>query len=79
MHSRIGLIANHGKVGAAELVREIVAACKAFVALRPRGAHRARSSAPNHSATPSDLVRDCELLVVLGGDGIDSPGASRIM
>ncbi len=67
--SRIGLIANDGKPGAAELVREIVAACAQrglSLALETRTAQMISSPS---SAKPSDLVRSCDLLLVLGGDG----------
>jgi NAD+ kinase len=69
MHSRIGLIANHAKAGAAELVCEIVAACRQRSLSLVLEAKTAELVGAESAATPSDLVRDCELLVVLGGDG----------
>lgn len=69
MHPRIGLIANHAKAGAAELVSEIVGACRQRSLSFVLEAETAKLAGAQSSATPSDLVRDCDLLVVLGGDG----------
>jgi NAD+ kinase len=69
MHSRIGLIANHGKAGAGELTHEIVAACIRRGLTLVLEAQTAQLIGAQSSATVSDLVRDCELLLVLGGDG----------
>lgn len=66
---RIGLIANHGKPGAPELVREIVAECerRTLPLLLESMTAEAIGAAPG--ASHAELVRDCELLLVLGGDG----------
>ena len=69
MHPRIGLIANHGKAGADELVHEIVAACVRRSMPIVLEAETAAIIGAQSVATPSDLVRDCDLLLVLGGDG----------
>ena len=66
---RIGLIANHEKANAAELVHEIAAdCCRRGLTLRMEK-RTAELIGAESNATPSDLVRDCELLIVLGGDG----------
>lgn len=65
----IGLIANDGKEGAAALVREIgtaFAAANVTCTLERRTAELVGGSSV---AAPPDLARDCDLLVVLGGDG----------
>ncbi len=66
---RIGLIANTGKAGAAELVdslrRDFV---QHGVALR-LDAETARLVGVDSALAPRDLGRECDLLVVLGGDG----------
>jgi len=66
---RIGLIANHGKTGAADLVREIVAECerRGLPLVLEKGTARAVNM--TSSAAPADLSRSCDLLLVLGGDG----------
>jgi NAD+ kinase len=69
MSPRIGLIANHGKVGADELVHEIAAACARRGLPLILEAATAQIIGAQSSATPSALVRDCDLLLVLGGDG----------
>ena len=66
---RIGLIANHGKPGASELVREIVADCARRSLPMTLEERTAQSIGAQSGATHSDLVRDCDLLLVLGGDG----------
>jgi len=66
---RIGLIANHGKPGADELVREITAACAHHALSVVLEKKTAQAVGAESSATPADLARQCELLVVLGGDG----------
>jgi NAD+ kinase len=69
MHPRIGLIANHGKPGAAELTHEIASACVRRSLPLVLEAQTAQLIGAQSSATPSDLVRECDLLLVLGGDG----------
>jgi len=70
MSSRcIGLIANHGKAGAADLVREIVATCESRSLPLIIEARTAEAVGASSGATHRDLVRDCDLLLVLGGDG----------
>jgi len=69
MPPRIGLIANDGKAGAGELVHEIAQACIQRglpLVLEKRAAHLIGADS---SATTTDLARDCDLLLVLGGDG----------
>lgn len=69
MPPRIGLIANDGKAGSGELVHEIAHACVQRglpLVLEKRAAHLIGADS---TATPSDLVRECDLLLVLGGDG----------
>jgi len=69
MPPRIGLIANDGKAGAGELVHEIAQACVQRglpLLLEKRAAHLI---GVDSSATTTDLARDCDLLLVLGGDG----------
>ncbi len=69
MHPRIGLIANHGKAGADELVHEIVAACLRRSLPVVLETQTAQIIGAQSQADPSDLVRQCDLLLVLGGDG----------
>jgi NAD+ kinase len=69
MHPRIGLIANHGKSGAGELVHEIASACARRAIPLLLEAETAQIIGAQSTATPIDLVRDCDLLMVLGGDG----------
>jgi NAD+ kinase len=66
---RIGLIANHGKAGAGELVQEIVGECvrRSLSLALEKGT--AEIIGEKSAATSADLAQDCELLVVLGGDG----------
>jgi NAD+ kinase len=66
---RIGLIANHGKTGASELVREIVADCARRSLPLTLEVQTAQSIGAQSSATHGDLARDCDVLLVLGGDG----------
>jgi NAD+ kinase len=66
---RIGLIANHGKDGACELIREIAAACETRALPLTVEANTAQLIGTDSTATHGDLVRDCDLLLVLGGDG----------
>ncbi|MEA3210409.1 MAG: kinase [Chthoniobacter sp.] len=65
----LGLIANVGKVGAAELVAEVVAAFARHDLPCTLEAHTARLIGQESAAAPADLAHDCGLLVVLGGDG----------
>jgi len=69
MSPRIGLIANHGKAGADELVHEIAAACAKRGLPLVLEAQTALIIGAESSAAPSDLVKECDLLLVLGGDG----------
>ncbi|MEI9892475.1 MAG: NAD(+)/NADH kinase [Chthoniobacter sp.] len=66
---RIGLIANHGKAGASELVREIVAECERRSLPLTLETHTAQSIGAPVSCSHSDLVHVSDLLLVLGGDG----------
>jgi NAD+ kinase len=65
----IGLIANHGKTGAAEIVREFAAACAQRSLPLRMDADTAALIGAESAGTPADLARDCDLIVVLGGDG----------
>jgi NAD+ kinase len=66
---RIGLIANYDKAGASELVREIADACERRSLPLTIEAKTARTIGSPSTATHGDLVRECDLLLVLGGDG----------
>jgi NAD+ kinase len=67
--NRIGLIANHGKTGAVEIVRDFAAECaKRSLPLR-MDADTAAMIGAESAGTPAELGRDCDLIVVLGGDG----------
>jgi NAD+ kinase len=66
---RLGLIANHGKAGARELVQEIAGACAQRGLPLALEARTASAIGAQSSATPADLVGECDLLLVLGGDG----------
>lgn len=66
---RIGLIANHSKPGAVELVRDVVAECERRSMQVVLESKTAESVGAQSSAAHADLVRDCDLLLVLGGDG----------
>lgn len=65
----LGLIANDGKPGAAELVSEIVAALERAKLAFTLEARTAALIGRTSAATPADLARTADLLVVLGGDG----------
>jgi NAD+ kinase len=65
----IGLIANDGKAGAGDLVREIIAACESRSLSLIIEAGTAGIIGSTSKATYRDLVRDCDLFLVLGGDG----------
>jgi NAD+ kinase len=69
MSPRIGLIANHGKAGADELVHEIATVCAQRGLALILEAQTAEAIGAQSLATPRDLVRQCDLLLVLGGDG----------
>ena len=66
---RIGLIANQGKAGASELVREIMAECTKREMPLILEAQTAHSVGVESGATHADLARACDVLLVLGGDG----------
>jgi NAD+ kinase len=66
---RLGLIANHSKAGADELVHEIAADCARRALPLTLEAQTAQIIGAQSSATPADLARECDLLLVLGGDG----------
>ena len=65
----IGLIANHGKTGAGEIVREIAAACAQRSLPLRMEADTAALVGTESAGAPAELARDCDLIVVLGGDG----------
>ncbi len=69
MPPRIGLIANDGKADAGELVHAIARVCaqRGLPLMLERRA--AQLIGVDSTATPHDLTRDCDLLLVLGGDG----------
>ena len=67
--NRIGLIANHGKTGANEIVREIAAACAELTLPLRMDADTAALIGAESAGAPADVARDCDLIVVLGGDG----------
>ncbi len=69
MSPRIGLIANHGKAGAGELVHEIAAACVRRGIPLALEAHTAAAIGAESTFTTSDLAGQCDVLLVLGGDG----------
>ena len=69
MSPRIGLIANHGKAGADELVHEITAACARRGVPLVLEAQTALIIGADSTHTPADLARACDVLLVLGGDG----------
>jgi NAD+ kinase len=65
----IGLIANHGKTGADAIVREIAAACAQRSLPLRMDADTAALAGTESAGSPAELARDCDLIVVLGGDG----------
>ena len=66
---RLGLIANDSKPGAGELARDIALAFERS-GIRPMlDARTAELIGADSSSTSGSLSRDCDLLVVLGGDG----------
>lgn len=69
MPPRIGLIANHAKPGAGELVREIAAGCAQRGLALVLEAQTAQLIGASSSASSAQLAAECDLLVVLGGDG----------
>ncbi len=69
MPARIGLIVNDGKADSGPLAGEIARACAARGLSLVLEKRAARLIGADSEATPSDLVRDCDLLLVLGGDG----------
>ena len=66
---RLGLIANDSKPGAAELARDIDLAFQRHGIQPMLDASTAELIGANSASTCSALSRECELLVVLGGDG----------
>ena len=69
MSARIGLIANDRKLGAGELVHEIVNDCLRRGISCDLERRTAQLIGAESVFSPNDLARDCELLLVLGGDG----------
>jgi len=65
----VGLIANSGKNGAAALVAEVVAAFAQADLPCQLDARTAQLIGRESAATAADLARECDLLVVMGGDG----------
>jgi NAD+ kinase len=65
----LGLIANDGKPGAAELVSEIVVALERAQLRFTLEGRTASLIGRESAATPADLARTCDMLMVLGGDG----------
>jgi NAD+ kinase len=65
----IGLIANHGKTGADQIVREIAAACAQRSLCLRMDADTAALAGCQTSCAAEILARECDLIVVLGGDG----------
>jgi NAD+ kinase len=65
----IGLIANHGKSGADELVREIVTECERRSLPLILESETARALGLANGSPHRELICQCELLLVLGGDG----------
>ena len=66
---RLGLIANDSKVGAAELARDIELAFQRHGIAPMLDARTAELIGADVASTCGALSRDCDLLVVLGGDG----------
>ena len=69
MSARIGLIVNDGKAEAGELVHVIARSCAQRGLPLVLEKRAARLIGADSAASPGDLVRDCDLLLVLGGDG----------
>lgn len=69
MPARIGLIANDGKADAGELVHEIARACAQRGLPLILEKRAAQLIGADSAASVADLVRDTDLLLVLGGDG----------
>jgi len=65
----IGLIANYGKAGADEIVREIAAACAQRSLPLRMDADTAALVGAESAGSAAELAEDCDLIVVLGGDG----------
>jgi NAD+ kinase len=65
----VGLIAHSGKEGAAELVEDITQAFGKAAFRCTMESRTAELIGSESTATVPDLARDCDLLVVLGGDG----------
>ena len=66
---RLGLIANHSKPGAAEIVRQLADALAKHDLPVALEVETARLIDRKSAETVADLARTCGLLVVLGGDG----------
>jgi NAD+ kinase len=66
---RPGLIANHSKAGAAEIVTQLVDAFAAKGVACELEKDTAQLLGKESASTVADLARTCDLLVVLGGDG----------
>ena len=66
---RLGLIANRSKPGAGELAHEIADACARRGIPIMLDSHTAHMIGATSEHSANDLARDCDLLVVLGGDG----------
>lgn len=66
---RPGLIANHTKQGAAEIVTQLVAAFATKGVTCELEKETALLLGKESASTVADLARTCDLLVVLGGDG----------
>jgi len=65
----IGLIANHGKTGAGEIIREIAAACAQHALSWRMDADTAALVGGESADSPADVGRECGLIAVLGGVG----------
>ena len=66
---RVGLIANDTKAGAAELARDMDLAFQRHGIHPMHDARTADLIGAENASTPASLSRECDLLVVLGGDG----------
>ena len=69
MSARIGLIVNDRKAEAGELVHVIARSCAQRGLPLMLEKRAARLIGADSAATPGDLARECDLLLVLGGDG----------